>query len=369
MNKLFIILITLVIFGCRQQPSYTISGTVDKPELEGKKAIMYIGEKIPGQHPSQTDSAIIKNGKYIFKGMVPMVNTATIVINREDRENTYWVSFAIENAEINIHTDIQGQTIAYGTELNERYREFQNAKKPYAERYLKAYNAYNSSAKTEEDKQKIIEERAIYSRNVEPLTFTYVKNNINNPAFWKEFQNCAIQDSLQKQKELIAVANDYTKEQPPMKAIIERVATLERIAVGNLFIDLAMKDSAGKETALSNYVGKGKIVLVDFWASWCAPCRAALPDIISTYKKFRPKGFEVVGISLDNNHDHWVKAIREEKLEWPQMSDLKGWRSIAAQTYAISNIPFTLLIDQNGKIIAHNLHGDELYKKLAELLK
>lgn len=130
-----------------------------------------------------------------------------------------------------------------------------------------------------------------------------------------------------------------------------------------------MKDPAGKEVSLSDYVGKGKYVLVDFWASWCGPCRREMPALVEAYAKYKDKGFEIVGVSLDTQTEAWEKSIEALNITWPQMSDLKGWESEATDIYGLAYIPQTLLIDPNGKIIAKNIYGEAVSEELAKYLK
>ena len=125
----------------------------------------------------------------------------------------------------------------------------------------------------------------------------------------------------------------------------------------------------GKIVKLSDYVGKGKVVLVDFWASWCGPCRREMPNLVETYAKYKGKNFEIVGVSLDQDGAAWKEAIKKMNMTWPQMSDLKFWQSEGAQLYAVNSIPHTVLIDGSGKIIARGLHGEELQAKIAEAVK
>jgi thiol-disulfide isomerase/thioredoxin len=119
---------------------------------------------------------------------------------------------------------------------------------------------------------------------------------------------------------------------------------------------------------ISEYVGKGYL-LVDFWASWCGPCRRELPNVKRAYEKYHAKGFDVLGISFDNKKDAWLKAINDLGLVWNHISDLKGWESEAAKQYAVTGIPCTILLDPNGKIVASNLYGEKLEQILSELLK
>lgn len=137
---------------------------------------------------------------------------------------------------------------------------------------------------------------------------------------------------------------------------------------GDKFTDFAV-EYEGKTTRFSDYVGKGQYTLVDFWASWCGPCRAEMPTVVKAYTDYHDKGFEVVGVSLDNSKEAWVKAIDKLKMPWPQMSDLRGWECRGARLYNIQSIPANILIDQQGKIVAKNLRGEGLLSKMADLMK
>lgn len=133
-------------------------------------------------------------------------------------------------------------------------------------------------------------------------------------------------------------------------------------------VDFVSKDLSGKECHLTDYVGKGKYVLVDFWASWCGPCREEIPNIKDCYDKYNEKGFEVVGISFDNNQEDWEKCVQELGITWPQMSDLEGWDCAASDIYHVKGIPTTILYGPDGKVIKSYLRGEELGKTLAEYL-
>ncbi|GEO06795.1 thiol:disulfide interchange protein [Adhaeribacter aerolatus] len=167
-----------------------------------------------------------------------------------------------------------------------------------------------------------------------------------------------------------SMATAFNKTIPDSKftrALTTKLSTLRTVAVGQQAPDISLPAPDGKSVSLSSL--RGKYVLVDFWASWCGPCRQENPNVVRMYNQYKDKGFEIFGVSLDESRDKWLKAIDADKLTWPHVSDLKGWESSAAKLYNIQAIPQTLLLDKEGKIIAKNLRGPSLEEKLASLMK
>jgi peroxiredoxin len=145
----------------------------------------------------------------------------------------------------------------------------------------------------------------------------------------------------------------------------EYIQEQKKTAIGAVAPDFTMNDTEGKPVALSSF--KGKVVLVDFWASWCGPCRQENPNVVNLYKQYHGKGFEILGVSLDRGKDEWLKAIKDDNLTWTHVSDLQFWQNAAARLYGVNSIPQSYLLDKDGKIIGKGLRGEQLAKKLAEL--
>ena len=364
--------------GCSDD-GYTINGTVENGNLNGKFVYKIDGSSINKDRSNpQKDSAVIKDGKYTFKGDVPNLDYCTVYLESDNpnKPAVIYATVALEKGVINLFTDRNNKTVVSGTPLNDSYQNFTNEYKVYIDTLQGKYALLDKMEKNELDTSAVDLDNVQTSirecrEKMMALNRDYVKNNINNPAVWYMdlYNAVASEESVDGKKELIAGANEYTKSLPIYKVIAEQIEVLEKTAVGKLFTDFTMEDAEGNKVSLSDYVGKGKYVLVDFWASWCGPCRAEMPNVVEAYKKFGGDNFEIVGVSLDAKKDDWLKAIKDMNLSWKQMSDLKAWECEGSKKYGVNGIPATVLFDREGVIIARDLRGEELQSKLEELLK
>jgi peroxiredoxin len=170
---------------------------------------------------------------------------------------------------------------------------------------------------------------------------------------------------------LVKLAYRIKKELPDSKYTPYFTRTIfnslkDPLAVGNVAPEITLSDTAGKTISISSF--RGKYLLIDFWASWCGPCRQENPSVVKMYHQYHDKGFEILGVSLDSDRNAWIKAIQKDQLAWAHISDLKGWGSVVVPMYKIQGIPFTCLLDKEGRIVAKNLRGKMLELKLKELL-
>lgn len=254
----------------------------------------------------------------------------------------------------------------YEEKMNKIYAEFATLDKEYA-----ALRQKDPKAITPAD-EKLFENIMAKSDSLSELhtalTLEIVKNFKNTKFPAKYVADAYSGFTYDQLKEVLDPTSGYYKEES-LKAAKEHLASLELRRPGLMYTDLVMKDMNDKEIKLSQYAGKGNYVFVDFWASWCGPCRAEMPNVVEAYNKYHAKGLEIVGVSFDQKKDAWTAMVKKLGMEWPQMSDLKGWQCAAGKIYGIRSIPSNILLDPQGKIVASDLRGEDLQQKLAEIYK
>lgn len=362
---LFLSAIAIVLIACKNKSEYTIHGNVNNDIFEGQKVYL---EKWTDSIMLKVDSTTILNGEFTIKGNAEKLALRFITLG--DQENRDRSMVLVEPGTINITYDsifhISGST------LNDEFTDFNLKQKELNTKIRSLSDQYNAAMVDETMTESLDAElTSAYEKvanDAKILNYKFIKDNIDNELGQYLFMTSSEMFDADQQKEILSMTNEEYKTKKNIKRIVDRLEASEAVAIGNDFVDFTMKNPEGEYVSLSDYVGKDKYVFIDFWASWCGPCRDEMPNVVNAYNKYKSKGLEVVGVSLDNDYDKWIKGIEDLNMTWPQMSDLKLWESSVVELYAIQSIPHTVLLDKEGKIIAKNLRGEMLDTKLEELM-
>ena len=314
-------------------------------------------------------TATVKDGKFTLKGNMPYPEICQLSVGTQAP-----IQFFVENSNIHIKIDMEkmeNSTVS-GSKENDLFKEFVVELEKYVQRQKQLNESYvslSSSGIAAPDAQMNIRmqmEKLDADRASFMISFVQTHSGKIVTAFIVNNVLAQIMDKAQLEQ----VANGFdakTEQSQWVKMLKEKVASLSRTDIGQPFPDITLKTPDDKPISISDYAGKGKYVLLDFWAAWCGPCRNANPHVVELYNLYKERGFEIVGISLDQTKEAWIKAIKDDNLTWPQMSDLNYWQSAAAKLYSVNSIPHTVLLDGEGKIIAKGLYVNELTALLAEV--
>jgi thiol-disulfide isomerase/thioredoxin len=366
--KKFIFLMSLVLicFSCEQKGKYGIEGIVSSSEMEGKYVYLV---KYNEEGIEKCDSALIKNGKFYFEGIQELPEL--YYIQAGDEKNMKKRAILLESGKIVV--TISDHIIVNGTLANDAYQKYLEEQITVDERLALVSNkireAQSEGILTEEKENEFNKEYDAIYEEKKGLYAEYFSENINNPLGAEEFSVYGRRLNPEQLAEVLSKGNEAFKAGKVGIFYQERLDAVQKTAIGQKFVDIISKDPSGKTISLSDYAGKGKYLLVDFWASWCGPCRKEMPMVVELYQKYKYKKFEIVGYSLDKSETAWMKGIEDLNMTWPQMSDVNFWQSEPVKNYAIPHIPYTVLLDPEGTIIARGLVGSELKNKLEEVLK
>ncbi|SHM10369.1 Peroxiredoxin [Chitinophaga jiangningensis] len=349
---------------------FTIQGTVSDQKTPAK---VFLRMRKSGE--TFIDSTLTKDGKFTFTGTLEEPTMASLMLSPEDAGKSVsmrrdMLAIFLESSTVTITTtDSISKATVTGSKANDDYNKLGEQLKGVNEVNMALQQQYRALAQAKDKEgMKALEARYDSLDAAEKAIETSFFNaNTSSPIALFVLNQVAGYDLDVKTIEpLYKKLSKEAKNLPSGKEFAKRLDAAKKTAVGSTALEFSQADSTGKAISLASF--RGKYVLVDFWASWCGPCRAENPNVVKAYEKFNPKGFEILGVSLDDKKEKWLAAIHADKLTWQHVSDLKGWNNAAAGLYGVRAIPQNFLIDPKGKIIAKNLRGEELEKKLAEFM-
>jgi peroxiredoxin len=363
-NFITIVLLTTFLFACASPNSYQIAGRVDDLNLNGQKAVLYGISEQTGLVP--IDSTIIKESSFELKGKVDSVGWYVLMIHRGGNQPVY-KDFYMGGK---LQCQVKGERIRIsGSKINDAYQTFEDEYTSLTSDLVVLDQKVKANPQDEALKNTFNTAYAEFMKAFRELAKKTILDNSKNPLSIHLFQ--ATLSSLENSdlEVILSQASPEFLQDPMVKMVKAQMDKSKNVQVGSKCPDLQMNAPDGQPMSLSQYIGKGNYVLIDFWASWCAPCMKELPNVLACYGKYHPKGFDVIGVSLDEDAAAWRAAIEKNRIPWHHMSDLAGWKSIAVSVFSFSGIPHTVLVDPNGIIVAKDLRGETLQSKLAELYK
>lgn len=318
-----------------------------------------------------TDSTVVKDKKFSFTGKQDAATLKFLVLTQDGRPLSI-NDIILENSDMQVelfNDSTKKPADVTGSKSTELWREFCKLDKEFSTPQEDSWKIVNDSTASEAAKK--IEKAKLDSIDnlQEAFRTRFICEHI--PSSFSDMLLGYFYEALgaENQKTILEAMKSKNCDFPYYKKIVAQREAEAKTAAGQPYIDIALPGVDGKIVKVSDFVKKNKFTLIDFWASWCGPCRAEMPNVIKAYKEYHSKGFEIVGVSLDNNKTAWINAVKTLGIPWKQMSDLKGWSNKGAAAYNVRAIPATVLINQKGEIIARDLRGEELSAKLAELLK
>lgn len=358
-----------------QAQKFTIKGKLN-PTTD-QKTIILSYTTADGQE--MIDSAIVKKGSFSLQGVVEQPTRAGLRLKTQGEKyqpTTMDEMAAIDNQEFYLEaakvtvkgTDQIKTSMITGGPTQQDYLSLQQQLKPLQDKMapLSAQMRKLFEANDEKGQKELFPQLRAIRMDMTKVEENFIKEH---PDSYVSFNMVVSHSGMINPKTFEPLFNSLSerlRQTDKGKAVYQELKLAQLLDIGQPAIDFSQETADGKKIALSSL--KGKYVLVDFWASWCGPCRGENPHLVKAYEEFKDKNFEILGVSLDSKKDAWLKAIEDDGLKWLHVSDLKGWKNEVATTYGVKAVPQNYLLDANGIIIAKNLRGEELIERLAELL-
>ncbi len=364
MKKYLVLILGIVLFACAQKQE----GFKINVKLEGADGKILLEKRGSGQW-IPIDTADIKNGVAVLEGKVDYPGEYYLSVLGQRPKTIIFV----ENTKMSVagKADSLNKIVVTGSPTHDQFAAIDAQINKISNEYMTLYKESRdaiAAGDTAKGRELMNQVEKLY-QSTSTLQEDFVKNNPASyvtPFFLSQIQYEKDENELEA---LVSKLDPKLDSIPSVIQMKEHIGKLKKVAVGQVAPDFTQNDPNGNPVKFSDIYSKNELTLLDFWASWCGPCRAENPNVVTVFNDYKTKGFTVFGVSLDREKEGWLKAIADDKLAWTQVSDLAYWQNAVSQMYAINSIPSNLIVDKTGKIVAKNKRGNELRAFVAETLK
>ena len=370
-NRIFLLFLAFVFFACteKKETMFVLNGTIDgmsggivRMQLQDTNGEFYTG-----------DSAKLINGQFSFSGDLEYPEIVYLYFGEENNKYMY---FYLENSEISItaHIDSLRNAKITGSKSNDLYNTYLEGLSTFVSE-RRQLSLSLREAREAKNEALVSELQAGIQKSLSDMQDYQIKfiSDYNNSVVAANL-TYVLSTRIEDFNLLDSLYNNFLpgiSESKYYNRLKDRVEALRKVSIGQAAPDFTLNDTTGNPVTMSSLLKGNNYLFIDFWASWCAPCRAENPNVVDMYKKYHSKGFDILSVSFDREgeKDKWIQAIKDDNLNWNHVSDLKYWDCEAGKLYVIKSIPASVLIDGKGVIIAKNLRGEELQNKLKELFE
>jgi peroxiredoxin len=357
-----------------QSSSYNLNGKVGQWQGASNVYLTYYIGMV-----NQIDSAKVYNGSFSFTGVIDqpvlayLVPSKQAIVTHNLKDN--YIDFYLEPGVINLQSaDSLKNAIVSGGKVNEDYNRLKIALAAVRKETISLTSSYKEETKKNGKSDQLTKHYELKKDSLDSVkkvkSLMYIRNNPNSLISLYTLQSAGgLNPSVEEVEPIFNSLSTSVRNSKEGAEYADKLLKIKETSIGADALNFTMPDNFGKMVSLNAF--RGKYVLLDFWASWCAPCRAENPDLVKVYNKYKKSKFTIISVSLDlyEAKDQWLEAIATDHLTWTQLSDLKGWKNTAAQLYAIGSIPQNFLISPAGKIVAKNISGQELEDILVKLTR
>ncbi len=382
-----------VLVACQPEPGYKITGSVPGTP-DGMKVYLY-------NWNTPVDSGVVKGGKFVLTGKVDVPVRYQLWVdlspdkNMEYEKDMRGSDIFVDNTDIRYETpfidslasrmsfhrkEVKGEVLITGSPVHDLYLKYKEKIRPYSNRsseawneYLKVYHipALDGVFNTREGLA-LAREMQEAQKEMKKIQWDFITGNPTSPVSIDIAQNMMYSSKLSKAEmdKLLQAIDPSLHNAPAYKGLQKSMEESYPVAIGEKFKDIEVVNEEGKTVHLADYVKPGQYNMVEFWASWCGPCRGEIPHLRHVYEAYGKgeNAFNMISVSIDDKESDWKKALKEENMKWIQLCDLKGWKGEVINKYKIQGVPFCLILDKEGRIIDHGVRGSELDLVLIDLL-